>query len=155
MGGGALFDAGCYCVNAIRFLMGGEPESVQAFQRIKASHGVDSTFVGLMRFPGDRMAFMATGMEEPFRACCEVIGTMGWIEVPYLFGGQVVRVVIGGEERVEEFENVNRFRVQMAHFSDCILQVKRPKLPPEDGLNNTKVLVALKRAAQAGKPIEV
>ncbi len=28
---------------------------------------VDATFVGLMRFPGDRMAYIATGMESPMR----------------------------------------------------------------------------------------
>jgi xylose dehydrogenase (NAD/NADP) len=155
LGGGALLDAGCYCVNAIRFVMGAEPESVQAFQREKEGYGVDATFVGLMRFPGDRMACMATGMEQPFRARCEVIGTAGRIEVPYLFGEQVVKVVVGGQERVLEFDAVNRFRAQIAHFADCILHGTQPTLPPEDGLNNTRVLVALQRAAREGRAVEV
>ena len=155
LGGGALLDAGCYCVNAVRFLMDREPESVQAFQRVRESHGVDSTFVGLLRFADDRMAYIATGMEQPFRACCEVIGTEGRIEVPYLFGGQVVKVVVGREEREERFEQVNRFRVQMEHFAECILRGQAPMLPPEDGLNNTKVLVALQRAAREGREVPV
>lgn len=101
------------------------------------------------------MAYVATGMEQPFRACCEVIGTKGRIEVPFLFGGQMVRVTIGNEEHVQESEPVNRFRVQAEHFSECILTGKQPKLPPQDALNNTRVLVALQRAAREGHAVDL
>ena len=66
LGGGALFDAGCYCVNTIRAMMGDEPLSVQAFERIKTGHDIDASFVGILRFRDDRLAYLATGMEEPF-----------------------------------------------------------------------------------------
>jgi predicted dehydrogenase len=136
--------------------MNAEPVSVQAFQRFKASAGVDATLVGLMKFPdehgGDgRLAYMATGMEEPFRACCEIIGTQGRMEIPGLFGGSLVKVTIGGEEKTHQFERVNRFRLQIEHFSDCVLHGTPLRMPPEDALANTKVLVALKKAAQTGK----
>jgi predicted dehydrogenase len=155
LAGGALLDAGCYCVNAIRTVMEDEPVSVQAYEHVREWVGVESTFVGLMQFPGDRVAYMATGMEQPFRALIEVIGTKGRIEVPMLFSGTEVRVVAGGETHVESFEAADRFRLQLDHFSTCILKGRAPKLPPSDGLRNTAVLVALKRAAEEGHAVEV
>jgi predicted dehydrogenase len=155
LAGGCLYDAGCYCVNTLRWAMGDEPVRVQALQRIKEGYNVDATFAGLLEFPGGRLGYMLTGMEEPFRGCCEVIGSEGRIEMPDLFGGSRVHVAIGGEEHVEAFESVDRFRLQIEHFSDCILNDKQPMLTPEDARGNTAALVALKRAAIEGGTVAV
>jgi predicted dehydrogenase len=101
------------------------------------------------------MAFVATGMEEPFRAYGEVVGTTGRIEIPNLFEGTEIRIYERGNERVKNFPALNRFQLQMEHFSDCILKDTQPMLPPEDGLRNTAVLVALKKAAKVGETIAV
>jgi predicted dehydrogenase len=150
LGGGSLMDAGCYCVSQLRLIMGDEPQRVQAVQRIKEGYGVDATFLGLLEFPGGRLAYLCTSMEQPFRGCCEVIGTEGRIEMPSLFGGEQVAVVAGGEERVQAFELFDRFAAQLAHFTRCVLGHETPLFPAEDALCNTAVLAALKRAAREG-----
>ena len=63
--GGALFDAGCYSVNVIRTLMGGEPEEVTAFQKLHSRNNVDSVFTGLLKFPKEKIAYISTSMEQP------------------------------------------------------------------------------------------
>jgi predicted dehydrogenase len=155
LAGGALWDAGCYCVNTIRYLMDDEPQSVQAYQHIREPQQVDSTFVGLMHFPGDRFAYVVTGMEQPFRHCCEITGTEGSIWVPDLFSADKAMVIVGGEERTITFERVNRFQVQLDHFSECILHDLPPMLTPDDSLGNTATLAAIKRAACTGHEIEI
>jgi hypothetical protein len=75
--------------------------SVQAYQRVREPQQIDSTCTGLMRFPGDRFARIVNGMEQPFRHCCEVSGTGGWIWVPNLFAADKTVVVAGGEERTQ------------------------------------------------------
>jgi predicted dehydrogenase len=155
LAGGALLDAGCYCVNTIRYLMGDEPLGVQAYQRIHKPEQVDSTFTGTMRFPGDRFAYLVTGMEQPFRHCCEVTGTKGWVWVPNLFAADKAVVVAGGEERTVTFESTNRFQVQLEHFSDCILADRSPMLTLKDALGNTAALVALQQAAREGREVEI
>ena len=35
LGGGALLDAGCYCVSAVRFVLNAEPVAAQAFQHLR------------------------------------------------------------------------------------------------------------------------
>jgi predicted dehydrogenase len=58
-------------------------------------------------------------------------------------------------EWVEEFEVIDRFQAQIEHFSDCILQNRRPAFSPEDGRSNVAVLVALKQAARTGKVVKI
>jgi predicted dehydrogenase len=94
-------------------------------------------------------------MEQPFLACCEVIGTTGRLEIPGLFGGGTVKVVAGEHETTHTFKPVNRFQLQIEHFSDCIINKSPLRFPPEDGLANTKALVALKQAADSGKTVTI
>jgi D-xylose 1-dehydrogenase (NADP+, D-xylono-1,5-lactone-forming) len=154
LGGGALMDAGCYCVSAVRFVLNAEPVAAQAFQHVR--NGVDATLSGLLRFPGDSVAHIVTGMEEPFRCVLEVVGNHGAITVPNMFDeGADVHIAIGNDERVERFSGPDRFQVQLERFSDCILQGKAPEFPPEDGLKNVAALQALKQAADYGALVEV
>ena len=155
LGGGALFDAGCYTVNTVRTLMKAEPLQVQAFERVHERNGVDATFVGLMRFPGDRMAYIATGMEQPFRCTLEVIGTEGSLGTPNFFAGTELTIITGGETTEKTFEPVNRFQLQIEHFSDCVLNRKPLNTPPEDGKANVAAMVALKTAARERRTIEL
>jgi xylose dehydrogenase (NAD/NADP) len=153
--GGAMWDAGCYCVNTIRYLMGEEPLGAQAYQHIREPQQVDSTFAGLIHFSGDRFAYMVTGMEQPFRHCCEVTGTEGSIWAPNLFAAHKAAVTAGGEQRTVTFANINRFQAQLEHFSKCIIGNLPPMLTPDDSLGNTMTLVALQRAAREGREIEI
>ncbi len=155
LAGGALLDAGCYCVNAIRYLMDAEPSSIQSFQRVRQPNGVDSTTTAIMVFPGERLAYMATGMEQPFRGCCEIIGSKGRIEMPDLFGGSKVNVIVDGEESVHKFEPFDRFKAQIEHFSDAILNGTNLMAQPDDAIKNTAVLVAIQQSADEGRAIEV
>jgi predicted dehydrogenase len=154
LGGGALLDAGCYCVSALRFVLNAEPVAALGFQHLR--RGVDATFSGLLRFPGDHLGYVVTGMEQPFRCLLEVVGSEGRIEVPSMFDEKgVVKISIGNQEHVEQLSAPDRFRVQLERFSACVLQKKAPEFPPEDSLKNTAALVALRRAAESGKMVEV
>jgi predicted dehydrogenase len=155
LAGGGLFDAGCYAVNTVRTLMQTEPESVQAVEHIRESHQVDTRFVGLLKFPGGRLATITAGMESPFRFSCEVIGSTGSLITENLFRADRLHVMTDKGEWVEEFEVIDRFQAQIEHFSDCILQNRRPAFSPEDGRSNVAVLVALKQAARTGKVVKI
>ncbi|NOZ20320.1 MAG: Gfo/Idh/MocA family oxidoreductase [Planctomycetes bacterium] len=159
MRGGGLMDVGCYAVNALRFLMGDEPVSVQAYHRFDETHGVDGTFVGILKFPGGRMGILCSGMEEFGRNRYEIIGTEGMIDVPRAFTGgsrgATVTVVSGKDSQTETFEDINQYQAEIEHFSGCILNGKEPMLTPEDAKKNTAVIVALKHAARKEKAVPV
>ena len=73
--GGALMDVGCYCVSAAR-LLAGEPELVSGTQ-VLGGGGVDVSFTGWMRLPGDVAAHFDSGIILDDRHDLEVVGEEG------------------------------------------------------------------------------
>ena len=74
MGGGSLWDVGCYPVSFARRIAGREPDGVGAFARF-GDLGVDRTFVGQLRFPGGLLALFDSGFSAPDRERLEIVGT--------------------------------------------------------------------------------
>ncbi len=148
LGGGALWDAGCYCVNQIRNVFADEPIGVSGFERRHPRAGVDSTFCGMLQFEGDRIGSFVTGMEQPFRACCEVLGTMGRIYMPNLFAGQRLHLFSEEKESTDEFEAIDPHAAEIEHFSHCILNGNQPAISLVDSWRNTATLEALKKSAE-------
>ncbi len=156
LGGGALLDAGCYCVHIIRHLMGAEPRAATGFQRVHPDCKVDSTFAGLLAFDGGRMGVLAAGMESPFRVCCEIIGTTGRLHTDSLFAAATVTVTAAGRPpRTETFAPGSGMRAQLEHVSACIREGKPPEISTADSLGNAAALEALKRGAAEGRTIEI
>jgi mRNA interferase RelE/StbE len=81
MGGGCLWDIGCYPVSYTRCLIGTEPLEVFAWQKLGAS-GVDEVFVGQMCFPGGIYAQFDCSFREPFRTSMEIIGNDAILTIP-------------------------------------------------------------------------
>ena len=142
--GGALMDIGCYCISGSR-LLAGEPERVHGEQRVGPT-GVDTTFVGTLRFPGDVVAVFHASMELPFRQELEVLGSEGTLLV-----GAPWRVDLGGEvllgaERVEVPE-ADSYRLELEDLAAAIRGEREPLLGRADALGQARVIDELYRAA--------
>jgi predicted dehydrogenase len=73
MGGGSLWDVGCYPVSLARRIAGEEPDRVGAFARYDEL-GVDRTFIGQLHFPGGLLAQFDSGFAAPDRERVEIVG---------------------------------------------------------------------------------
>jgi len=73
LGGGSLWDVGCYPVSFARRVAGEEPDGLAAFARFDPA-GVDRTFVGQLHFPGGLLAQFDCGFASPDRQRIEVVG---------------------------------------------------------------------------------
>ena len=156
LGGGCLWDVGCYAVYACRFVMGAEPLRALGFASDIGGYGVDTTFSGLLEFPGGATAQVMGSFEQLGKCELAVVGTEGRIEIPNMFddGGPLI-TKIGGEERSEAVPAPNRYRAQLDEFSECVLKGKAPEFPAEDALQITAALLALYSAAEKGTVVEV
>lgn len=81
MGGGALMDIGCYCLNFSRLFAGGEPSDISAFAEFYQS-GVDQLVVGTMHFPSGVLASFTCGMNAQADNTAYLCGSEGFIEIP-------------------------------------------------------------------------
>ena len=156
LAGGSLLDVGFYAVCACRFVLGEEPLRAAGFAYDSGGYGVDTTFAGLLEFPGGAVAHIGSSMEQPGHDGLVAVGSGGRIEIPDMLddGGPIV-IKAGDDARVEATPAPNRFRVQLDEFSECVLTGKAPTFPAEDGLRNTAALVALLSAAKEGAVVDV
>ncbi|WP_165068025.1 Gfo/Idh/MocA family protein [Paludisphaera rhizosphaerae] len=157
-GGGALWDVGCYGVNAARLFAGDEPEQIQAAAHMKG--GVDMSLAAVMEFPNGVLASVDCSFEQPFRCWCEIVGTRGVIEIPDAYlppaSGPIATLrtmaepsdVGAGDDRIETltFTDVNQYAAMVDAFGRSVA-AGRLEAPAEDGLLQMKTLDAILRSA--------
>ncbi|MFK4998089.1 Gfo/Idh/MocA family protein [Bacillus sp. N9] len=64
VGGGSLFDVGCYCVHASRMITGEEPSLIEGTASIHPELQIDLNCVGLLKFPSGVIASFNSSFEQ-------------------------------------------------------------------------------------------
>lgn len=158
MGGGSLWDVGCYPVNYARTLVGTEPLEVFGWQ-VTGTGGCDETFVGQMRFPGDILAQFDSGFRSPFRVEMEVVGSEATLHIPNPFKpGRRETLLLQRGDRREKIAVRSRgalYSGEVEDLADAILLGKAPRVSLADSRGNVAALTALLESAQLGKPVRL
>jgi len=146
LGGGALYDIGCYCINVIRLLLGNEPIRIRGTARFNDRTGIDETFAGILDFPGLQVGLFDCAFRSTFHQRLEVLGDRGTLELPAPFlpvgTSEILKHQEGADERIS-IEPANSYKLMAEHFNQCILNDRPPRYPPTDGLNNMRVIDSL------------
>jgi predicted dehydrogenase len=168
VGGGIIWDMGCYAANIARGVLGREPVEVFGFPDGREGQPAETTFTGVMRFgPMVNAPFWVSfDFHNPF-AQVEVVGSDGWLMLPgtgfrqepftrlLLHRGGEEMYVDGAEPVVETFPFVDPYRLEVQHLADAI----RGRAPLAYGLDdaraNTAVLLAMHASRVSGVPAPV
>lgn len=147
-GGGALYDLGCYGINAARLFTGEEPAEIFARARYHVP-SVELTLAMELRFPGGVVALLDCSFECPYRNRLEIVGTRAAIEFPdgVLPPPQAeLRIRRGEVLEVVPFATADQYAEQIEAFCQAIRTGRLPE-PAEDGLANMRVLTDVRAAA--------
>ena len=163
VGGGALFDIGCYSVNLSRMLFGGEPTRVESSILRDPASGVDVLTSGLLEFEGGVATFTcSTRMENDQRV--HVYGTEGRISIGIPFNippdrPTQVFITQGGDPPVNPatevltFETADPYAVEAEQFAAAILDGGPTPVPPADAVANLRVIERLFAADVREEPL--
>lgn len=161
MGGGSIYDIGCYPINAARYIMDAEPEAatVRAFFSPQHDH-VDMMASGLIEFSNDVALTFDCAMWAAGRNKLEILGTDGRIEVPSAFvshrnENDYFYVYNREGKREVEVPLVNQYAVQADAFAAVVLDGAAPKFSPEDAVNNMRVIDACLASANQKERITI
>lgn len=160
LGGGALMDVGCYCVNIARTLARAEPVQVQAFANW-GSTGVDEEMAGTLRFADGLLAQFGCGLTLERREVYQVAGTEGYLNVPSAFlPGSDDTMVYEHHGRqgttAHAVHGVDEYQLMVDHFADCVLNDKPLRYPPVEAAANMRAIEALYESARnGGQPVQV
>ncbi len=160
LGGGALMDVGCYCVNVLRTFAGREPIEVQALAAWHA-HGVDERLTGLLRFDDDLTGQFDCALNLARRETFLAAGTEATLELPRAFlpgvNDTIVRLRKNYSDLSEQtIAGIDEYRLMVEHFADCVRSGHLPRHGAREAACNMNVIEALYRSAHAGgQPVAV
>ncbi len=144
LGGGALMDVGCYCVNVSRLITGAEPLKSSAFA---VCGKVDETMTGMLEFPGGILAHFETSINNFERHYTEIAGSEGSIiiESPWFPGEKEASFIIrtnSGDEIVTT-PGANCYVLELEDFMDAVTNKRPPRWGMDDAVKNMMVIDAL------------
>jgi predicted dehydrogenase len=161
IGGGALYDVGCYPIVTARYLFESEPERAIALVDRDPGMGIDRLTSGMLAFPNGRhVTFLSSLQLAPYQRVV-VLGTEGRIEVAVPFTpnkDHACRITIdsgkaldGSSAQFEEFAAIDQYGAQcdlaVAAFRGEIEQ----EFPIEDAIANMRTIDALYRSAASDR----
>jgi predicted dehydrogenase len=157
VGGGALYDIGCYSINLSRMLFGEEPASVAAAIVRDPASEVDVLTSALLVFPSGVATFTCATRVEPDQRV-SIYGTTGRIEIEIPFNippnlPTRVFVTAGGDPPVApateilEFAPADAYGVEVDRFAEAVLD--GATVTGEDSVANMRVIERLFAAGEA------
>ena len=161
LGGGTLYDLGVYCINAVRYLFQDEPLEVFAYAAARDDRRfreIDEMTAAVLRFPKDRIASFTTSFGATDVASYEIIGTKGKLRVDPAYEYEMAlkhSLTVDGKTTSRTFARRDQFAAEILYFSDCIINNVEPEPSGQDGLADVRVVRALYRSAEAGKPVKL
>ena len=161
IGGGGLFDVGCYAINTARFLFDAEPLRAIALMENDPVFGTDRLTSGLLAFPEGRQLAFTCSTQLSLTQKVTVLGTRGRLEIPIPFNApadqQTVlifddgRDLAGGGRQEIVIEPVDQYREQVDAFAEAVLSGTSLETGLDDAIANMKAIDALFRSATSGR----
>jgi predicted dehydrogenase len=153
LGGGALYDLGCYCVNFQRLLVGREPRRVQALSYM-GSTNVDLQMSGTLDFGEQVFTHFDVAFNAAPQQYTRIIGTEGVLSFEKSFnpGNEASEAYLhkGSETKRFKFKREDAYQKMVEHFYNVVASKEAPRFPLSDAVNNLVVMDALFQSAASG-----
>jgi xylose dehydrogenase (NAD/NADP) len=157
MGGGSIWDVGCYPISFMRATLGTEPLEVFG-QQVTGPTGIDDTFVGQLHFAEDVYGQFDSSFVIPFHAYMEIIGSEATLIVPEPFkpglNGKIFLVRDGKTETIK-VKGQELYLGEVEDLTDAILLGKKSRISLEDSRANVATITALLESARTGAIVKL
>jgi predicted dehydrogenase len=157
MGGGSVWDVGCYPVSMARRIAGEEPDQVDAYARFD-DRGVDRTFLGQLHFPSGLLAQFDSGFAAPHRERIEVVGHDASLVLEHPFlpepYGPPAKLTMWRDDASTPIDvaGADQVLAEVEDLTAAILDGTQPRVDLAFSRGNVATLVDLDRAARANAP---
>ena len=159
MGGGSIWDVGCYPISYARMLAG-EPSEVFGWQ-VLGEGGSDVSFFGEMRFASGVHAEFDSGFQSPLRSFIEIVGSEAVVNIPVPF-----KPGLNSQFQIRRASNKNKIETihvpgpelylgEVDDMCDAVLLGKAPRVSLSDSRGNIAVILALLESANTGKIVRL
>jgi predicted dehydrogenase len=165
IGGGGIYDIGCYCVISGRYLFEAEPKRVVALVDRDPNFGTDRLASVIADFGDGRQLSFVCGTQSSGRQSVEVIGDKQSLEIVIPFNaplGEKTAVLVGsanntdrGLLRREIIPPVNQYTEEAENFALAVLGQQPNAYGVEDAILQMRVLDAIFASEKSGGWVNV
>ena len=154
MGGGALYDIGCYAVSAARYMFDREPSKVLSLVNRDPGFKTDILTSGILDFGNGNSVFTVGTLTFPYQRV-DIIGSSGSIHLQIPFNtftdvpAQITVVTSVGSREIQ-FDPADQYELQIVQFSEAIRKGTQAPTPLEDAIHNLIVMDALFNSEKSG-----
>jgi predicted dehydrogenase len=157
LGGGSLWDVGCYPIGYARFITGNEPLDVYG-QQVAGPTGIDFLYVGQLHFPASVIAQFECSFITPFKVYMEITGDKGriYISEPYKPGVRTkILLERDGQIKTIPVKGAKLYQGEVNDIENAIIYGNPPRITLEDSKGNIATIEALYKSAQIAIPIKL
>lgn len=156
MGGGSIYDIGCYCIHSIRNLLDSEPVTVEAFAEIDPETQIDVSAVVRMKLENGINCVFDSSFEMSFRNEYEIVGTKSRIIVPNAYRADVVGhdALIHIGDRSESIAG-DQYKLQIDHFSKVIIEDMEPSYSTINTVQNMRIIDACYQSIRSKRAVSL
>lgn len=130
LGGGALYDVGCYPIRLARLVLDSEPVAAVG-AALSGGTEVDLDVAGVVDFPADARLVMSAGMRRPASTATRIIGTLAELRISNPFHpapGDSIELWAEGTCQERWVPNPQRaFQFMIEHVAGCAAGVDEPR----------------------------
>lgn len=143
LGGGSLYDVGCYPVNFVGMVTGCEPVSMSSERIMK--DGIDVGFSAVLKYENGILASINSGFDTYKLSHSIVSGTKGSMHVPDTFSDEPGKITVTTENDTNEYdiEPGNRYEAEIEDFSAAIINNREPGFSLQETLRNIGIIESL------------
>ena len=157
MGGGSIWDVGCYPISFARMIVGAEPVEVFGWQ-LTGQGGSDESFFGQMRFKDEVHMQFDCGFKSPSRSFIEIVGTDATLNIPDPFKpGRKNEIYLNHNNEMQtiKIKGDELYSGEVEDICDAILKNQPSLISLADSRGNIAVMLALLKSAKSGKPVSL
>ena len=159
IGGGGLYDIGCYPITGARFVFEGEPSRVMGLIERDPEWGIDRLTSAILEFAGGHATFTCSTQIVPYQRI-HFFGTSGRIEIEIPFNAppdRPCRIFIDDGKQlgnagvqIEELPTTDQYTAQGEVFSATIRSGEALEFPLENAVHGMRIIDAVFRSAETG-----
>jgi len=148
LGGGSLWDVGCYPVNFLGLVMGEAPEAVCALKAERQQ--VDDSLSAVLRYKSGVIATISSGLNSASCMLSEINGTQGTLIIRDTFDDTTTPILLVKDGQTTEIPVApsKRYVGEVEDLSEAILKGHEPGFGLEETRRNIGIILRILEAAK-------
>ena len=148
LGGGSLWDVGCYPVNIIGMILQDDPVSVCAQKTVR--QGIDYSLSAVLKYQNGALCTISSGFDSQSSSLTEINGTEGTILMRDSFDQTDTPILLikGGIATEIPVAACKRYVLEIEDFADALLTGREPFLSLDESVRNIRLMERVLEAAQ-------